>query len=97
MFAQSLTQGSGLFELGGKCGAGSDLATDHNRMSRIELAIQIRMDQLRVVIGDAGAVVGHASFVLRAPMMRRRARARRDITVPTGSVVTSAISRYSSP
>jgi hypothetical protein len=46
MFAQSLTQGSGLFELGGKCGAGSDLATDHNRMSRIELAIQIRMDQL---------------------------------------------------
>jgi len=44
MFAQSLTQGSGLFELGGKCGAGSDLATDHNRMSRLELAIQIRMD-----------------------------------------------------
>jgi hypothetical protein len=56
MFAQSLTQGSGLFELGGKRGAGSDLAIDHNRMSRIELAVQIRMDQLRVVIGDARAV-----------------------------------------
>ena len=40
MFAQSLTQGSGLFELGGKRGAGSDLATDHNRMSRIELGFR---------------------------------------------------------
>src|SRR5262249_7062174 len=65
---------------------------------RIEPAVRIRVNQKGQRVAGVGAWhVRHEASVLIASITRRRARARRDITVPTGTAVTSAISRYSSP
>ena len=61
------------------------------RVGRIKLAVQIGMDQQHRV--DINRGKRHVSFLPSAAINRRRARANRDITVPIGTSVTSAISR----
>src|SRR5262245_33317235 len=65
-----------------------DRAFKLERVSRIELAIHVGMYQ---------QIVGHGSSTPRAAITRLRARASRDITVPIGTPVTPAMSRYSRP
>jgi hypothetical protein len=96
--AQNPAQGVGVSELRGQQRIGGNLPADRECVRRIKLAVRIRVNQKRPRFAGIGA--GHARHelsVLIASIMRRRARARRDITVPTGTAVTSAISRYSSP
>ena len=75
---------------GGKRGVGGEALLELQRMGGIELAVHIGVEQQ--------AVVSHVSLLpnVSAPnvsIKRSRARASRDITVPIGTPVTSAISR----
>ena len=71
---------------------GRDPPLDCERIGGIELAVEQGMDEQAVVL-FLGFRFGHRSFVPIVSIRRRRARASRDITVPTGTPVTAAISR----
>src|SRR5260370_31106852 len=69
------------------CNMGFDVA----RMSGVEFAVNQRVKK------DFGFVAGHfgcSCSAIHADRSMARARASRDITVPTGTSPTSAISRY---
>src|SRR6185437_11907370 len=78
-------------ELGSAGRTGRDMRFDLARVAGIELAIDQRVKK------DACLVAGHFACSCSASHAERsmaRARARRDITVPTGAPTASAISRY---
>ena len=78
-------------QLRGAARAAGDVRFDLARMAGVELAVEQRMQQdFRLVAGH----VGCSSSAIHAVRSMARARARRDITVPTGAPTTSAISRY---
>ncbi len=70
---------------------GRERALELERMRRIELSIEIAVHEQAVV--GVGRGRNHGSSVLSVVIRRRRARASRDMTVPIGTPVTSAISR----
>ena len=72
----------------GAAGAGHHMGLDVARVPGVELAVDQRVQQ------DFGFVAGHAgdpSATFHAERNMERARASRDITVPTGTPATSAI------
>src|SRR5262249_56700942 len=69
-----------------------DLPLDLQRVSRIELAIDIGVNEQTRIAGRCHQPA-FASSVARRCISRWRARASRDMTVPMGTLVTSAISR----
>ena len=74
-------------------GIAGELPLDLERMGRIELAVEIGVnEQARIRRRSRHDTPPGASVPMRA-ISRRRARASRDITVPIGTLVTSAISR----
>src|SRR5262245_38003750 len=95
---QNLTQGLRASQLSGQYRISGDLSADRQRIGRIELTVHIGMnEQGSVIRGSRHTQVRHAWSVLIASIKRRLVRANRDITVPMGMPMTSAISRYSSP
>src|SRR5262245_33184137 len=95
---QNLTQGLRASQLGGQYWISGDLSADRQRVGRIELTVHIGMNEQGSVIGGSRHTqVRHQWSVLIASIKRRLVRANRDITVPMGMPMTSAISRYSSP
>ncbi len=71
--------------------ASGDMAFDVARVPGVEFAVDQRVKK------DFSFVAGHftcSSSAIHADRSMARARARRDITVPTGTSATSAISRY---
>ncbi len=77
-------------KLRGAARAGGDMGFDVARMAGIELAIDQRVQK------DFCFIAGHfdcSSSAIQAVRSRARARARRDITVPTGAATMLAISR----
>src|SRR5665213_897704 len=78
-------------KLSGAGRAGRDMSLDLARMAGVELAVDQRMQQdFRLVAGHFGG----SSSASQAERSMARARASRDITVPTGTAAISAISRY---
>src|SRR3954452_20662716 len=78
-------------ELFGAAWAGCNMVFDLARVPGVEFAVNQRVDQ------NVGLVASHLGCSCSASHAERsmaRARARRDITVPTGTSATSAISRY---
>src|SRR5262245_43100920 len=95
---QDLTQGLRASQLGGQYWISGDLPADRQRVGRIELTVHIGMnEQGSVIRGLRHTQVRHQWSVLIVSIKRRLVRANRDITVPMGMPMTSAISRYSSP
>jgi hypothetical protein len=77
-------------ELGSAVRAAGDMSFDLARVAGIELVVEQRVKQ------DPRFVAGHlacSSSAFQAARSMARARARRDITVPTGAPTASAISR----
>ena len=72
---------------GGDGGIVAQLALERERAHGVELAVQGGVESEEPIIA-----LGHAS-ALRVLASMARARASRDITVPTGVSVASAISR----
>src|SRR5262249_54127885 len=68
-----------------------ELALDLERVGRVELAVEVGVNE-QARIRRCHAPPPGASVPIRS-ISRRRARASRDITVPMGTLVTSAISR----
>ncbi len=90
-----VTHGAERFELLGAAGATRHMRLDVARMSGVELAVDQRMQQdfaFGAVHDTAPGVEPSAPF--HAARSIERARASRDITVPTGTPATSAISWY---
>ena len=86
---QGLAQRLDARALGRERRVGGDARLDRQRIGRIELAVDGRMHQQPLAfVGCAG----HFCTPI-VSIRRRRARASRDITVPIGTPVTSAISR----
>ena len=80
--------------LGGHRRLGGKAPLDLERMGGVELAVEIGVDeQGRVVLRRSRHDRSFGSSVPMRAISRRRARASRDITVPIGTLVTSAISR----
>ena len=78
-------------KLRGAARAARDMIFDLARVAGIELAVDQRVKK------NFGLVAGHfgcSSSAIHADRSMARARARRDITVPTGASTMSAISRY---
>ena len=69
-------------------GIGAQVALEFERAHRVELAVEGGVEAENAVVG----IVGHGS-AFRALASAPRARARRDITVPIGAPVASAMSR----
>src|SRR5690242_4775037 len=92
--AHARSQGSQPFRNARAGDALAQMALHFEAAHKVQLPIDISMDQLLYLAADhARASLGLASsFCSRA-----RARASRDITVPTGTAVTSAISLYDRP
>src|SRR5690349_517064 len=65
---------------------------EDERIDRVQLAVEIGMDETGRAF--ARSTTRHAIFLDKTCSRRPRPRARRDITVPIGTPVTSAISRY---
>ena len=77
--------------LGGEGGIVAQLALELERAHGVEFAVQGGVESQKPLVGVA---VGHASASsLKVLASMARARASRDITVPTGVSVASAISR----
>ena len=95
LFAQHVAQRLDACALGGECGIARDLPFERKRVGRIEFTVDMRVDEQHglVRVGRLVRGPGHGSFVPIISIKRRRARASRDITVPTGTSVTRAISR----
>ena len=75
--------------LGSQFGLGRKSPLQLERVRGVELAVDIGVnEQARVFV-----CCGHGLSVPMLAISRRRARASRDITVPIGTLVTSAISR----
>ena len=86
---KSFAHGAERLELLRASGAGGHMGLDVAGMAGVELAVDERVQQ------DFGfvAVHGDPSSAFHAERSMERARASRDITVPTGAPTTSAISR----
>ena len=83
-----LAQGFQAAVVGGEGGIFSQTIFKIEHASGIEFAVERRMGEKDFVYG------GHfAGLLPKAAMRRPRARARRDMTVPKGTPVISAISR----
>ena len=77
-------------QLTGAVKASRDVGLDVASVPSIELAVEQSVEQnLRFCAGHAG----NPSSACHAARSMKRARASRDITVPTGAPMTSAISR----
>ncbi len=76
---------------GGKDRVGGHTLFHRESVGGIELAIEIGMDGQDRIFVKPGS--GHAALLPMALITWSRPRARRDITVPIGTPVTSAISR----
>ena len=87
MLTHQPMKGLDALALGGKCRIGRHTLLHCKGIDRIELAIEIGMDRQR------GFFVDHGAVLLMVVITWLRPRARRDITVPIGTLVTSAISR----
>jgi len=88
-FADHAAQRLDALPLGGEARGGGKLPLELEPVRRVELAVDIGMNQqARVLFGCA-----HGLSVPMLAISRPRARANRDITVPIGTLVTSAISR----
>src|SRR5580700_11599134 len=82
------THGAERFEFFRASGAGGHMGLDVAGMAGIKLAVDERVQQ------DFSFVAGHdPSSAFHAVRSMARARASRDITVPTGAPTMSAISR----
>ena len=86
-FPQRDGEGADGFFLGGAGGTGFQMAHDFQAVGGIEFAIDMGVEERAEV-----SAVHAAPFWLSAADNWRRARARRDMTVPTGTAATSAIS-----
>src|SRR5262249_21112114 len=85
-------QGTQASRLAGTLGAGSQVRSDLGARDGIELLVDMGGEPFSHL---AMRKLGHAThpFACRTSARCARARARRDITVPAGTPVTSAISR----
>ena len=86
-------QGFHAVPLGRQRGIAGELPLHFERMGRIELAIDIGMDEQARIRRRYRHDTPPGASVPRRAINRPRARASRDITVPIGTPVTSAISR----
>src|SRR5581483_3755479 len=70
--------------------AGSEMLLELERAGTLELLVEIAVQ----TAADVAAIHGHDSWLARCSECSRslRARARRDITVPSGMAATAAIS-----
>ena len=79
------------FSFSAQAGATCHMGLDVARMAGIELAVDQRMQQ-DFAFGAVHGRSGSPSATFQAERSIERARASRDITVPTGTPATSAIS-----
>src|SRR5271170_809203 len=91
MLVHQPLQGIDALALGSKSRIGRHTFLHCECIDRIELPIEIGMDRQR------GFFVDHDWVLPMVSITWLRPRARRDITVPIGTLVTSAISRYDKP
>jgi hypothetical protein len=89
LIADQIAQGLYAIALGRQRGIVGDRALELERVRRVELAVEIGVDEQVV----AGGCCCHGSSTPKVAIRRRRARASRDITVPIGALVTWAMSR----
>ena len=94
LLPQHVAQRFDALALGGERGIGGDLPFECERVGRVELAVDMRVDQQQILVVARRFVCRrHGLSVPIDSIRRRRARASRDITVPIGTSVTCAISR----
>src|SRR5205823_6006433 len=78
-------------KLRGAAGAAREMVLDFACVPGVELAVDQRVKKNFSLVASH---FGGSSSAIHADRSMARARARRDITVPTGASITSAISRY---
>src|SRR6478609_4147723 len=90
-FGNHLAHRAIILQRGGASRAARDMVFDIARVAGVEFAVDQRVKQQFSLVAIH---FGCSSSAIHAERSMARARARRDITVPTGTSATSAISRY---